>query len=72
MKQESHRLRTLLCDDHEIFREGLSNALKSIESLEVCGEAANGAECLDFVANNEVDVIVLDINMPVMDGIECL
>ena len=72
MNPTENRLKVLLCDDHEIFRAGLSNTLQSIESLEVCGESENGQACLDFVSENEVDIIFLDINMPVMDGIECL
>ncbi len=65
------RIRTLLADDHTMVLEGLRAVLKSYEEIDVCGEARNGQEVLDFVRDNPVDVVVLDINMPVMDGLTC-
>ncbi len=65
------RIRILLADDHTIVLDGLKAVLKSSDALEVVGEVKNGEEVLTFVATHPVDVVVLDINMPVMDGITC-
>lgn len=65
------KIKVLLADDHAIVLDGLRAVLKNHERIEVCGEARNGEEVLKFVASNYVDVVVLDINMPVMDGINC-
>jgi DNA-binding NarL/FixJ family response regulator len=64
-------IKTLVADDHAIVVEGLQQVLSQDEDIEVVGEAANGEEVLRFLRFNEVDVVVLDINMPVMDGITC-
>lgn len=64
-------VRILIADDHQIVLDGLKMVLSAREDFEVVGEASNGLEVLDFVANNRVDIVVLDINMPEMDGIKC-
>lgn len=64
-------IRILIADDHSIVMEGLQVVLSAEEELEVVGTVLNGEEVLLFVAKHEVDVVVLDINMPVMDGITC-
>ncbi|MBU2915879.1 MULTISPECIES: response regulator transcription factor [Reichenbachiella] len=64
-------IKVLLADDHAIVMEGLEVILSSDEQVQVVGTAANGEEVLAFVAANEVDMVILDINMPVMDGITC-
>jgi DNA-binding NarL/FixJ family response regulator len=61
----------LLVDDHIIFRKSLSRLFKTYGKLNVVGEASNGKEALEFLKKNKADVVVLDINMPVMDGLEC-
>lgn len=66
-----NKIKTLLADDHTIVLEGLKAVLNNHEEIEVCGEVANGAEVIAFVDDHPVDVVVLDINMPVMDGISC-
>lgn len=65
------KIKILLADDHTIVLDGLKAVLKGNEGLEVVGEAKNGEEVLAFIASNHADVVVLDINMPVMDGITC-
>ena len=65
------KTRVLLADDHAIVMEGLQVVLEAEESFEVVGTVLNGEEVMLFVAKHEVDVVVLDINMPVMDGITC-
>lgn len=64
-------VKVLLADDHAIVMEGLQVVLSAHEEIEVVGTVLNGEEVLRFVRFNEVDVVVLDINMPVMDGITC-
>ncbi|PIB36742.1 hypothetical protein BFP72_15705 [Reichenbachiella sp. 5M10] len=64
-------IKVLLADDHAIVMEGLEVILSASAEVEIVGSVFNGEEVLAFVKNNEVDLVVLDINMPVMDGITC-
>lgn len=63
-------IRILLADDHEIFRDGFRVMLKKQSDLQLIAEAANGKELIDTALQCKPDVIVTDIKMPVMDGIE--
>lgn len=63
-------IRILVADDHAIVRRGLVHLLRSLEGFEVVGEAADGAEAVEKVLDLDPDVIVLDIVMPGVDGIE--
>ena len=63
-------IRVLIADDHQVLLDGLNTLLDSVEDLAVVGTVQNGQEVIDFVSENEVDVILLDINMPVLNGIE--
>jgi DNA-binding NarL/FixJ family response regulator len=63
-------IRVLLVDDHAIVREGLKSLLQTYPDLEVIGEAANGQEAVELAALMHPSVIVMDINMPKMTGIE--
>ena len=60
----------LLVDDHEIIRQGLKAYLKDVDRLEVVGESENGEAALTWLKGHTADVIITDISMPVMDGIE--
>lgn len=62
--------RVLLVDDQPLVRVGLQRILASEDDLEVIGEASDGAEALAFLESNTVDVVVMDIRMRGMDGIE--
>ncbi|OOR91100.1 two-component system response regulator NarL [Moraxella caviae] len=64
--------RLLLVDDHPMLRHGMADLLSLEMDIEVAGEAGNGKEALVFLETQEVDLIVLDHNMPVMNGIETL
>lgn len=64
------KYRLVIVDDHKMFRSGLSFILKDIAEIELVGEAANGLELLDILKIHTVDIILMDINMPIMDGIE--
>lgn len=63
-------IRILIADDHGVMRAGLRAMLESEPSVEVIGEATNGEEVLDLARQLQPDIILLDIGMPGMDGIE--
>ncbi|MCB0567934.1 MAG: response regulator transcription factor [Lewinellaceae bacterium] len=63
-------IKILLADDHQIVTDGLRSILEKVEGIEVAGEARNGVEVLAQLEQTPVDVVVLDIEMPEMDGIE--
>ena len=62
-------LRILIVDDHDIVRQGVRVILRSRAEWEVCGEAENGIEALEKVAELQPDVVVLDVSMPYKDGL---
>lgn len=64
------KIRVMLVDDHDVVRSGLKSLLGMDEELEIIGEAANGAEAIQRVPELNPDVVVMDISMPVMDGME--
>lgn len=64
--------RIILADDHAILRAGVKMVIENKPDLKVVGEVANGRELLDMVAKEPCDMIVLDLNMPLMNGIEAL
>ena len=64
------KIRILLVDDHELLRFGLSTLLQFQKDMEVVGGAENGAEALDLVRQLKPDVVVMDLMMPQMDGVE--
>lgn len=63
------RLRVLLVDDHAMVREGLRSILEGYQDLEVVGEAGDGIEAVKLARTRHPDVVVMDINMPRLDGI---
>src|SRR5262245_26159045 len=63
-------IRVILADDHEIFRDGFKTMLTKHKDVELINEAENGKELIDQVIKLKPDVIITDIKMPVMDGIE--
>lgn len=60
----------LLVDDHNLFRNGLKMLINTLSGFQVTGEAASGKEFLEKIRNVKYDVILLDIDMPIMNGIE--
>ena len=60
----------LLADDHQMFIDGMKVYLEKYDHIKVVGEANSGSEVLDFLETTFVDVVVLDVEMPDMDGIE--
>ncbi|HHV45747.1 MAG TPA: response regulator transcription factor [Tissierellia bacterium] len=63
-------IKVLIVDDQALIREGLSLMLDLYDEIEIAGEANNGEEAIDFLKKEEIDVILMDIRMPVMDGVE--
>lgn len=64
------RTRILIADDHEIFRKGLRWLVESHANLEICGEAANGVEAVEMAKKLTPDVIIMDISMPYVNGLD--
>lgn len=63
-------IRIMVVDDHALFRSGLISLLKGIPEFQVVAEAGNGREALNLVEGAAPDVVLLDVNMPVMGGVE--
>jgi DNA-binding NarL/FixJ family response regulator len=64
------RARLILADDHDLFREGLAGLINAQPDLTVAGQAGDGLEALTLVRDVKPDLIVMDINMPICDGLE--
>ncbi|HDR7915156.1 response regulator [Bacillus pretiosus] len=62
----------LIVDDHFVVREGLKLIIETSDSFQIIGEAANGEEALSFIEKKEPDVILMDLNMPKMSGLETI
>ncbi len=72
MIAENGRIRVLLADDHTMFRQGLKEMLATDASIEIVGEAENGKDALELIEETLPDVLILDVDMPVMGGREVL
>jgi DNA-binding NarL/FixJ family response regulator len=66
----SRLIRVLIADDHPLFRGGLRSLLESVDDVEVVGEATNGVEAVELARTSSPDVVVMDLNMPELGGIE--
>ena len=64
------RIRALIVDDYPVVREGLRTMLSTDRTVQVVGEASDGAEAVAMVAEKKPDVVLMDIRMPNMDGVE--
>jgi len=65
-------IRILLADDHDLMRRGIRGLLESEPDFEVCGEAANGREAFVLATHLNPDVVVLDLGMPELNGLDAL
>jgi DNA-binding NarL/FixJ family response regulator len=63
-------IRIILADDHQIMRDGLRSLLEKQPGMEVVGEAVNGREAVQLAQRSKPDVVIMDINMPVLGGVE--
>lgn len=66
------KIRIIIADDQSLIRDGLKTVLDLEDDLEVIGTAANGIEAFEAVKRLEPDILLLDIRMPEMDGVECV
>ncbi|MGB9673727.1 MAG: response regulator [Anaerolineales bacterium] len=62
----------VIVDDHALFRSGIRGLLEDMPDVHVIGEASNGAEAVEVVQKTQPDVILLDVNMPVVNGVEAV
>src|SRR3546814_16231468 len=63
-------IKILIADDHQMFIDGLRSLLDGSDDLCVVGEASNGSQVVALCDSQEVDIVIMDINMPEMDGIQ--
>ena len=70
MPSGNHKIRVLLVDDHAVVRKGLTYLLSNEPDIEVVSEASDGEQALDLARQFLPDVLLMDINMPKMNGIE--
>ena len=66
----SSKTRLIIVDDHKIIRESLRFLISSIDNMEIAGEASNGKELISLLESTTADIILMDISMPDMNGIE--
>tara|TARA_B110000090_G_scaffold119079_1_gene132506 strand:+ start:4842 stop:5507 length:666 start_codon:yes stop_codon:yes gene_type:complete len=66
------KIKVHIADDHKILIEGVIALINTDDSLEIVGYSLTGKELIDWTSNNEIDVLILDLSMPVIDGIEVL
>ena len=70
MPKNGELIRIILVDDHAVLRSGMRYILDVVETIEVVGEASNGFEALELCRALEPDIVLMDLMMPEMDGIE--
>ncbi len=65
-------IRILICDDQEVVREGLRTIVDLVPEFEVVGVVGDGSAAVDFVGANQVDLVLMDLHMPVMNGVQAI
>jgi len=65
-----NKIQVALVDDHQLFRSGINFIISDTDDIEIAFEASNGQEFLNFIDNYQPDLVLMDINMPVIDGVE--
>lgn len=63
-------IKIILTDDHRIFRDGIKSLLSENEDIQIVGEASDGYELLEMLKVNTPDIVIMDISMPKISGIE--
>ena len=66
----SEKISVLICDDQAVVREGLAAILSTVPYIKVAGLASQGKEALEMVGQQQPDVVLMDLNMPVMNGVQ--
>jgi DNA-binding NarL/FixJ family response regulator len=72
MQPQSPTIHVLVADDHPLVRSGIRSLLSTIPDVEVLAEVGSGTELLELLANVRADIVITDITMPGMDGLEAL
>lgn len=72
MISEQKQYRILLADDHVLIRHGIKNIIKKNDQFAVVGEVSNGKQLMSFLEDSEIDLIILDISMPDIGGMEAI
>lgn len=70
MEETNYPIKIIIADDHEILANGIASMLSKNSEFEICGTATNGREVMDMLKNKKVDIVILDMNMPKLNGIE--
>lgn len=68
--QDQEIIKIIIVDDHEIFRNGLKMVVNKLKFTQIVGEASNGMDFLELIRTTPVDIVLMDIEMPVMNGID--
>ena len=66
------KIQVHIADDHKILIEGIVAVINTEDDIEIEGYSLNGKEVIDWAENHSADILILDINMPIYDGIEVL
>jgi DNA-binding NarL/FixJ family response regulator len=66
------RYRIVIADDHALLRQGLRRIIEGVGDLEVAGEAGDGVELLELLAESPIDLVILDLSMPKLHGLEAM
>jgi two-component system, NarL family, response regulator DegU len=66
----SDNIKIAIADDHALFRRGMASLLKTVDDFEVVMEASNGKELIDLIPTFNPDLIIMDLKMPIMDGMQ--
>jgi DNA-binding NarL/FixJ family response regulator len=69
-RAQAKPIRVLLADDHELFRAGIRSLMKSFDGIEIVAEASNGRQALDLCKTHHPDVVLMDIIMPQLNGLD--
>ncbi len=67
---EEEKIKLLIADDHQVVQDGIKLLLRKTDSIEILGTSNNGQEAIDFIKLNPIDVLLTDISMPEVDGLE--
>jgi DNA-binding NarL/FixJ family response regulator len=70
MAEINYPIKIIIADDHEILANGIASILSKNSEFEICGTANNGMEVMEMLKSNKVDIVILDVNMPRLNGIE--
>ena len=68
----NNKIKLMIVDDHALIREGLTKILEMEENFQIVFKASDGNEAVEYIKDNNLDIVLLDINMPNMNGIETL